>query len=78
MIKIGEFAKLFNVTIKTLRLYDEKGILKPSYIDNYTGYRYYDEENIKTMTKVLILKELGLSLKEIKTFNFEETKIEKK
>lgn len=78
MIKIGEFAKLFNVSIKTLRLYDEKNILKPAYIDIYTGYRYYDEENIKTMTKILILKEIGLSLKEIKTFNFNDEIIRNK
>lgn len=78
MIKIGEFANIFNVSIKTLRLYDEKGILNPTYIDEYTGYRYYDEESIKTMGKILILKDLGLSLKEIKTFNFNDKDIQNK
>ena len=62
MIKIGEFANIFDVSIKTLRLYDEKGLLSPDYIDIYTGYRYYDDESIKTMTKILILKDLGLYL----------------
>ena len=52
MIKIGEFANIFDVSIKTLRLYDEKGLLSPDYIDIYTGYRYYDDESIKTMTKI--------------------------
>ena len=78
MIKIGEFANIFDVSIKTLRLYDEKGLLSPDYIDIYTGYRYYDDESIKTMTKILILKDLGLSLQEIKNFKFEENDINEK
>lgn len=78
LIKIGEFANIFDVSIKTLRLYDEKGLLSPAYIDIYTGYRYYDDESIKTMTKILILKDLGLSLQEIKSFKFEENEINNK
>ncbi len=78
MIKIGEFASLFNVTIKTVRLYEEKKILFPALVDIYTGYRYYDEKNIEEMTKILILKDLGLSLKEIKTFDFDKTQIQLK
>ena len=46
MLKIGEFANLFNVSIKTVRFYEEKELFKPFYIDKYTGYRYYDENNI--------------------------------
>lgn len=75
MIRIGEFASIFDVSIKTVRLYEEKGLLKPAYIDNYTGYRYFDDNNIKEMTKILILKDLGLSLKDINNFNFNEQDI---
>lgn len=78
MIRIGEFAQTFNVSIKTIRLYEEKGLIIPSYIDVYTGYRYYDEKNIEEMTKILILKNLGLSLKEIKNFDFDENDIKSK
>ena len=78
MIKIGEFANIFDVSIKTIRLYEEKGLIKPYYIDYYTGYRYFDENNIKEMTKILILKDLGLSLKEIKNFNFNDQDIKNK
>lgn len=65
MIKIGEFAKLFGVSIKTIRFYEEKGILFPTYVDLYSGYRYYDEENIIQMSRILFLKDLGFSIKEI-------------
>lgn len=69
MIKIGDFAKLFDVSLKTIRFYEEKGLLHPVYVDIYTGYRYYDEENVKEMSKILYLKNLGLELSEIKNFN---------
>lgn len=75
MIRIGEFASIFDASIKTVRLYEEKGLLKPTYIDNYTGYRNFDDNNIKEMTKILILKDLGLSLKDINNFNFNEQDI---
>lgn len=78
MLKIGEFAKTFNVTIKTVRFYEEKELLKPCYIDKYSGYRYYDEENIKQMNQILWLKKLGFSLDEIKKYDEKlvKTKIE--
>ena len=69
MLKIGEFSKIFNVTIKTIRFYEKKELLKPYYIDKYSGYRYYNEENIKQMNKILYLKKLGFSLNEIKTYD---------
>ena len=69
MIKIGDFAKIFDVSIKTIRFYEEKGLLNPAYIDIYTGYRYYDENNINEMSGILALKSLGLELKEIKNFD---------
>ena len=69
MLKIGEFAKIFNVTIKTIRFYEEKELLKPCYIDKYSGYRYYDDENIKQMNQILYLKKLGFSLDEIKKYD---------
>lgn len=77
MIKIGDFAKMFDVSIKTIRFYEEKGLITPSYVDLYTGYRYYDDKNIKEMCNVLALKDLGLELSEIKNFdnNMIETKI---
>lgn len=76
MLKIGDFANLFNVTIKTVRFYEEKELLKPCYIDKYSGYRYYDDANIKQMSKIMYLKELGFSLEEIK--NYDENLVKSK
>lgn len=42
LISIGKMAKMNRISIPTLRLYDERGLLKPRYIDPETGYRYYD------------------------------------
>ncbi len=69
MIKIGDFAILFNVSIKTIYFYEKKGLLKPAYVDIYSGYRYYDELNIEQMSKILALKELGLKLNEIQNID---------
>lgn len=76
MLKIGEFANLFNISIKTVRFYEEKNLIKPCFIDQFSGYRYYDEKNIEEMRKVLYLKSLGLSLDEIKNYD-ENSAIEK-
>lgn len=66
MIKIGDFAKMFDVSIKTIRFYEEKKLLKPAYVDNYTGYRYFNEDNIEQMKTILAYKSLGFELSEIK------------
>lgn len=60
----GEFAKKAGVTLRTIRYYDTKGILKPSYY-NESGYRFYSDEDFIKLKKVLALKFLGLSLDEI-------------
>ncbi len=78
MMRIGDFAQMFSVSIKTIRFYEEKGLLHPAEIDVYTGYRYYDNNNIKELSKILILKELGFSLKEIANFDFKQDDILKK
>ena len=69
MLKIGEFANLFNISIKTVRFYEEKELIKPYFIDQFSGYRYYDNQNIDQMKKILYLKKLGLSLDEIKNYD---------
>ena len=76
MIKIGEFAKVFDVTIKTVRHYEKVGLLIPAYTDIYSGYRYYNDDNVKRMNEILSLKDLGFTLEEIK--NFSEDEIYKK
>ena len=46
MYKIGDFSKKTNVPIKTLRYYDEINLFKPAYQDYFTGYRYYENNQI--------------------------------
>jgi len=41
MLKIGDFSKLSQVTVKALRLYDQMGLLKAAQVDHFTSYRYY-------------------------------------
>ncbi len=66
MFGIGDFSKMTNLSIKSLRLYHEKGILMPSMVDEFTGYRYYDEKNYETARAIKILKRFDFSLTEIK------------
>ncbi|RDY23477.1 methyltransferase domain-containing protein [Romboutsia maritimum] len=62
----GEFAKMAGVTIRTIRYYDTKGILKPSH-HNSSGHRLYSNEDFIKLKKILALKYLGLSLDEVMT-----------
>ncbi len=66
MYKISEFSFLVGVTVKTLRYYDKINLMKPAITDKYTGYRYYDENQIETIINILRYKELGFSLTSIK------------
>ena len=68
MYKIGDFSKITNTPIKTLRYYDEIGLLNPSYIDYFTGYRYYEKNQINIIKEIRALKDINLSLKEIKQY----------
>lgn len=63
--RIGEFAKLGGVSIKTLRFYDEKGLLRPAAVDPRTQYRLYQSEQLRDLSAILALKNLGASLAEI-------------
>lgn len=65
MMKIGEFSQLSRITIKTLRYYDEIGLLKPHEVDNSTGHRLYALHQLAQVNRILSLKALGLSLEQV-------------
>lgn len=65
MFRIGQLAGIYKISGKTLRYYDELGLLKPQYVDQMTGYRYYTSSQIPVLNEIFLLKEMGLSLKEI-------------
>lgn len=65
MLKIGEFSRLSQVTVKCLHHYDDIGLLHPAHVDAATGYRYYTLEQLPRLHRIMALKELGLSLEQI-------------
>ncbi len=65
LLSIGKMAEMNHITVATLRLYDEKNLLKPRYIDEMTGYRYYDISQNARLDMIAYMKELGMSLAEI-------------
>lgn len=65
-ITIGQMAKLNHVTEQTLRLYDRKNLLKPIYIDESNGYRFYDVRQSSTLDIIQTLKAYGMTLREIR------------
>ena len=65
-LKIGEFSKLMQVTVKTLRHYEQKGLLAPDEVDEWTGYRYYSIDQMQKLQSIRDLQRLGFSLDEIK------------
>ena len=69
MIRIGDFAKICNVSTQTLRYYDTVGVLKADVIDSSNGYRFYSLDAIEKYKQILFYKELGFSLSEIKAIN---------
>lgn len=66
LLPIGKMAALNRVSISTLRLYDEKGLLKPRYTDPQTGYRYYHIDQNARLDMIVYMKELGMSLSQIR------------
>ena len=62
---IKDFAKACGVSVRTLHYYDEIGLLKPSFVDEWTGYRYYDENSLLRMQEIMFYRELDFSLKNI-------------
>lgn len=68
MLSIGQFSKICLVSIKTLRYYDKIGLMAPQTIDEFTGYRYYSEDQLSEMLLIQRLKRYGFSLADIREF----------
>jgi len=65
MLKIGEFAVLAGMNIKTLRYYDDIGLLKPVFVDPETGYRFYEYAQLAYVYRLISFKNMGFALNEI-------------
>ena len=66
MLKISDFAQLSRISPKTLRHYDRLGLLKPIEVDRHSGYRYYSATQLPRLNRILVFKELGFSLEQIR------------
>ena len=67
MLKIGDFSKLAQVSVKTLRYYGDLGLIQPAWIDRYSGYRFYTVDQLPRLNRILALKDLGFSLEQIRS-----------
>lgn len=68
LYKISEIAKFFNISTTTLRYYERFGLINPAYIDDKSKYRYYDVDNMNTLTYILGLRNTGMGMTQIKKY----------
>ena len=78
MFKIGEFSKVTQVSVRMLRYYDEQQLLEPCLIDESNGYRLYSAEQIDELNRIILLRDMGFGVKEmkeiLKSWNSEQVK----
>jgi DNA-binding transcriptional MerR regulator len=65
--RIGEFSNVSGVSAKTLRFYDEIGLLRPASVDSRTRYRHYRPQQLEELASILVLKNLGVSLADVRS-----------
>lgn len=68
LLRIGEVARLFNLSVGTLRHYEQIGLLDPARIDPASGYRYYGSRQLSTLNTISHLRVLDLPLAQIREF----------
>lgn len=68
LLRIGEVARLLNLSVGTLRHYEQMGLLDPAYIDPASGYRYYGTRQLSTLNTIANLRVLDLPLAQIREF----------
>ena len=66
MYRVGEFSKITNLSIRTLRYYNDIGLLIPEEVDLFTNYRYYGKRNLEDVKIIEELKAVGFTLEEIR------------
>lgn len=68
LFRIGDVARLFNLSVGTLRHYEKRGLLQPETIDPATGYRYYSARQFEALNTIRYLRVLGTPLPQIADF----------
>ena len=77
LFQIGEVMKILGITRKTLRVYEDMGLLTPAVQDEESGYRYYTADNMTQIRAIRSLQVLGLSLKEVKEYYYDTENMNK-
>lgn len=67
-MSIGKVSKLKNVSIKSLRYYDQIGILKPAFVNTETNYRYYTKDQLYLLDAITVCIKLGIPLKDLNNY----------
>lgn len=65
---VGEIAEFYQISRQTVLFYDKQGVFKPKMVDEKNHYRYYTPDQLEELDTILMLKNLGFSLKEIRVF----------
>lgn len=65
LLKIGELAALAGISVKALRIYEKKNIIKPVEVDESSGYRFYSPDQLRLLESLIELQDMGFTLKEI-------------
>ena len=68
LFHIGEIARLFQISVSSLRHYEKAGLLKPEYVEPSSGYRYYSIRQFETLNTIRYLRALDMPLSEISDF----------
>lgn len=71
LYRIGMFAQMNRITVKTLRFYEEQNLLLPAYVDEENGYRYYTMNQMAVLHRITALKQAGFTIEDIKGLNRE-------
>jgi DNA-binding transcriptional MerR regulator len=66
MFSIGDFASMARVSVRMLRHYDAIGLLRPARVDEHSGYRFYEARQLQRLNRLIVLKDLGFTLAQIK------------
>lgn len=76
MLSIGDFARHGRVSVRMLRHYDAVGLLRPAYVDQLTGYRWYEAGQLSRLNRIVALKDLGFTLRQVQSILDDEVSVE--
>jgi DNA-binding transcriptional MerR regulator len=76
MLSIGDFARHGRVSVRMLRHYDAIGLLKPAYVDQVTGYRSYDAQQLSRLNRIVAIKGLGFTLQQVQSILDDEVSVD--